>query len=82
MICLTNYDHFEEYDVNKKNAPARNAPAGRDTSEFGMSLGEKKPSNNPIQLSDPNIISKYIPIIHPNIISNNPIQYSYQIYYI
>ena len=36
ITFLTKYDHFEEYDVKKKEkAPARNAPAGRATSEFG-----------------------------------------------
>ena len=36
ITFLTNYYLFGQYDVTtKKNAPARNAPAGRATSEFG-----------------------------------------------
>ncbi len=41
---FTIYDLFGQYDVKKKkNAPARNAPAGRDTSEFGKKKTNQLP---------------------------------------
>ena len=69
------YDNFGEYDVNKrKNAPARNAPQPR------QSWGKKRknaPARNAPQPHQ-SLGKKSNPII----ISNNPIQLSYQIHYI